>query len=101
MEEHYAEAVPSLPASASASNHVKVVAWLRRIGRVDRLHKLLKDEQRRKATNPAAIEGEQTQVLTSRHVANESDIKLMALKKTIFKARNKNGNWNARGKSDI
>jgi hypothetical protein len=53
----------NLPASARAPDHVEVVARLRgRVG-VDGLHELLKDHERRQASDSAAIEGEEVKLL--------------------------------------
>ena len=51
------------PASASASDHVEVVARLRRRFWVDRIHELLQDLKRRQAADAAAIEGKQAEVV--------------------------------------
>lgn len=51
------------PASTRTAYYVKVVARLWRRVWVDRLHKLLKDHQRRQAANPAAVEREQAEPL--------------------------------------
>ncbi|KAF2182317.1 hypothetical protein K469DRAFT_690799 [Zopfia rhizophila CBS 207.26] len=48
---------------AGASDHVEVVARLRRRFRVDGVHELLQDLERRQAADAATIEGEQAEVM--------------------------------------
>lgn len=52
----------SSPAGARAPNHVEIFARLRRRVRVDGLHQLLEDHERRQAADAAAVEGKKAEV---------------------------------------
>ena len=51
------------PARACSSNHIEVLARLRRRLWINSLHKLLEDDERGQAADPATIEREQAEIL--------------------------------------
>lgn len=53
----------NLPSSASSSNHVEVLAWLRGAVRINTFHDLLQDVERRKPANSSAIKTEEAEFL--------------------------------------
>lgn len=52
------------PSSASSSNHVKVLAWLRGAVRINTFHDLLQDVEGRKSADSSAIKTEEVEFLT-------------------------------------
>jgi len=63
------------PASACPADHVKVVARLWRRVRVDGLHELLEDHQRRQAADAAAVEGQQPDAVVQHHRFDQAAIR--------------------------